>query len=80
VGSQLVSSASLGSDDTTSPTQYNVGIGIADNTGPAAEIGMMGYAKAGQNTGGIHPGYFPGPSSSRVPLERGLSSFQSTQE
>merc|ERR1719391_667101 len=54
-GSQLlVSSASLGSDDTASPTQYNVGIGIADNTGPAAEIGMMGYAKAGQNTGGIH--------------------------
>ena len=41
LGSQLVSSASLGSDDTASPTQYNVGIGIADNTGPAAEIGMV---------------------------------------
>ena len=40
----LVSSASLGSDnDDTAPppTQYNVGIGIADNTGPAAEIGMV---------------------------------------
>jgi len=54
LGTHLVSSASLGSDGTASPTQYNVGIGIADNTGPAAEIGMMGYAKAGQNTGGIH--------------------------
>ena len=41
LGSQLVSSASLGSDETASPTQYNVGIGIADNTGPAAEIGMV---------------------------------------
>jgi len=34
--------------------EYNVGIGRADITGPAAEIGMMGYAKQGQNTAGIH--------------------------
>jgi len=33
---------------------YNVGLGRADITGPAAEIGMMGYAKQGQNTAGIH--------------------------
>jgi len=33
---------------------YNVGVGRADITGPAAEIGMMGYAKQGQNTKGIH--------------------------
>lgn len=33
---------------------YNVGVGRADVTGPAAEIGMMGYAKQGQNTKGIH--------------------------
>merc|ERR1719153_700686 len=33
---------------------YNVGVGRADITGPAAEIGMMGYAKQGQNTRGIH--------------------------
>merc|ERR1711970_112270 len=33
---------------------YNVGVGRADITGPAAEIGMMGYAKQGQNTAGIH--------------------------
>jgi len=38
----------------TSSSQYNVGIGRADITGPAAEVGMMGYAKQGQNTGGIH--------------------------
>ena len=31
---------------------YNVGVGRADVTGPAAEIGMMGYAKQGQNTKG----------------------------
>lgn len=34
--------------------EYNIGVGIADITGPAAEIGMMGYAKQGQNTKGIH--------------------------
>lgn len=34
--------------------EYNIGVGIADMTGPAAEIGMMGYAKQGQNTHGIH--------------------------
>jgi len=37
---------------------YNIGIGRADVTGPAAEIGMMGYAKQGQNTGGIHTRLF----------------------
>eukprot|EP00095_Tigriopus_kingsejongensis_P005560 maker-scaffold736_size104543-snap-gene-0.19 protein:Tk05560 transcript:maker-scaffold736_size104543-snap-gene-0.19-mRNA-1 annotation:"hypothetical protein DAPPUDRAFT_309106" len=38
--------------------EYSVGIGIADVTGPAAEIGMMGYAKGGQNTAGIHTRLF----------------------
>jgi hypothetical protein len=37
-------------DDST----YQIGIGIADITGPAAEINMMGYAKYGQDTAGIH--------------------------
>merc|ERR1719422_3022053 len=37
---------------------YNIGIGRADVTGPAAEIGMMGYAKQGQNAGGIHTRLF----------------------
>ncbi|KAI1285333.1 Neutral ceramidase [Halotydeus destructor] len=33
---------------------YQVGIGIADITGPAAEVNMMGYAKFGQDTSGLH--------------------------
>lgn len=37
---------------------YNVGLGRGDVTGPAAEIGMMGYAKQGQNTKGIHTRLF----------------------
>ena len=35
-------------------TPYNVGIGIADITGPAAEIVMMGYAKVSMISHGIH--------------------------
>ncbi|CAG2115002.1 unnamed protein product [Medioppia subpectinata] len=42
-------SAPVGPDD-----QYQIGTGIADVTGPAAEINMMGYAKLGQDTSGIH--------------------------
>ncbi|CAG7837771.1 unnamed protein product [Allacma fusca] len=34
--------------------EYNVGVGIADITGPSAEIGMMGYASATQSARGIH--------------------------
>lgn len=34
--------------------EYEFGVGIADITGPAAEIGMLGYAKAGQSSAGIH--------------------------
>jgi neutral ceramidase len=33
---------------------YRIGAGIADVTGPAAEVNMMGYARFGQDTGGIH--------------------------
>ncbi|XP_053205328.1 neutral ceramidase-like isoform X2 [Panonychus citri] len=33
---------------------YLLGVGIADVTGPAAEVNMMGYAKLGQDSGGIH--------------------------
>ncbi|KFM73035.1 hypothetical protein X975_00114, partial [Stegodyphus mimosarum] len=29
---------------------YKIGVGIADITGPAAEINMMGYAQIGQRT------------------------------
>jgi neutral ceramidase len=33
---------------------YRIGVGIGDITGPAAEVNMMGYAKFGQDTQGIH--------------------------
>lgn len=33
---------------------YNIGVGIADVTGPSAEVGFMGYAKLGQKGTGIH--------------------------
>ncbi|OWR41276.1 neutral ceramidase isoform 1 [Danaus plexippus plexippus] len=46
---------------TTTPTpgpepvqEYQVGVGIADITGPCAEITFMGYAEMGQKGGGIH--------------------------
>ncbi|XP_059485796.1 neutral ceramidase [Neocloeon triangulifer] len=34
--------------------QYNVGVGIADCTGPAGEITFMGYARLEQKGAGIH--------------------------
>jgi len=37
-----------------SEPNYLVGRGMADITGPVAEINMMGYAKGGQDTSGIH--------------------------
>lgn len=45
-------SAALG--DCTGNTQFEIGAGIHDITGPAAEIGMMGYAMVDQKTTGIH--------------------------
>ncbi|EGG24663.1 neutral/alkaline nonlysosomal ceramidase family protein [Cavenderia fasciculata] len=38
----------------TAATAFQIGTGIYDITGPAAETGMMGYAMPGQVTGGIH--------------------------
>ena len=35
-------------------TGYEIGVGIADVTGPAAECGMMGYSMPQQQTAGIH--------------------------
>jgi len=37
-----------------SPAVYNIGTGISDITGEAAEAGMFGYSKIDQQTGGIH--------------------------
>nr|CAH0108394.1 unnamed protein product [Daphnia galeata] len=36
------------------PTTYRVGVGIADVTGPAADINTMGYASPSPLTSGIH--------------------------
>jgi hypothetical protein len=35
-------------------TALNIGSGVYDITGPAAELGMMGYAMVDQKTSGIH--------------------------
>ncbi|MER0245659.1 neutral/alkaline ceramidase [Streptomyces sp. HSW2009] len=40
--------------DTADTAGYRVGVGIADVTGEAAEVGMMGYARLDQRTSGIH--------------------------
>jgi len=40
-------------DSCQSNTSFNIGAGIYDITGPAAEEGMMGYAMIGQQTAGI---------------------------
>lgn len=37
-----------------SSTRFQLGAGIYDITGPAAELGMMGYAMVEQKTAGIH--------------------------
>jgi neutral ceramidase len=34
--------------------RFLIGSGLYDITGPAAEVGMMGYAQVGQQTAGIH--------------------------
>ena len=39
---------------TAAADPYLVGRGMSDITGEAAEVGMMGYAKLDQKTGGIH--------------------------
>ncbi|XP_017484039.1 PREDICTED: neutral ceramidase-like [Rhagoletis zephyria] len=41
-------------NETKNSSTYKIGLGIADITGPAADINMMGYAKLGQDTRGIH--------------------------
>ncbi|NEW38878.1 neutral/alkaline ceramidase [Nocardia cyriacigeorgica] len=36
------------------PGEYEIGAGLSDITGPAAECGMMGYSQQDQTTAGIH--------------------------
>ena len=39
---------------TSSASDFDIGRGIHDITGPAAEVGMLGYAELSQKTAGIH--------------------------
>jgi neutral ceramidase len=41
-------------DTCAGQTRFLIGAGMADITGPAAEVGMMGYGKLDQQTSGIH--------------------------
>jgi neutral ceramidase len=49
-----VSDEVLKNENTGASTQYLIGTGIADVTGPALGSPMFGYGKPGQNTEGIH--------------------------
>ncbi len=49
-----ISKQTLTKDNLKKFTQYLIGTGIADVTGPAFGSPMWGYAKPGQNTEGIH--------------------------
>ncbi len=48
VGQQVAAAAE------PAPAELQVGCGISDVTGPAAENGMMGYSLPQQETAGIH--------------------------
>jgi neutral ceramidase len=41
-------------EDSPKASGFKLGTGIYDITGPAAEVGMMGYANVGQTTAGLH--------------------------
>lgn len=50
----LRATAAAAAEPCADTTDYRVGAGIADITGPAGGLGMMGYAMPWQTTGGIH--------------------------
>ena len=54
VAALLVTPPPTRSEAATADDGYLVGTGIADITGEAAEVGMMGYAALDQKTTGIH--------------------------
>ncbi|MBJ6760218.1 neutral/alkaline ceramidase [Myxococcaceae bacterium JPH2] len=47
-------SSGLAESPCVGSTQFLVGAALSDITGPAAEVGMMGYAQVAQKTAGIH--------------------------
>jgi neutral ceramidase len=58
--------------------EYMVGVGKADVTGPAAEVGMMGYAMPGQRTAGIHTRLWSRAFVVSHPATGGLVAYVST--
>ena len=56
LGSSLIfaESNAVGEGSNDKPSQYLIGAGIADVTGPPLGSPMWGYARPGQNTEGIH--------------------------
>lgn len=50
----LLNTALHGAASAASAPPYQVGVGMSDITGEAAEVGMMGYAALDQKTSGIH--------------------------
>jgi neutral ceramidase len=54
MASLLLAAPAAAQDPCEGNTRFLVGSGVADITGPAAELGMMGYARLDQKTAGIH--------------------------
>ncbi|MCE9669103.1 neutral/alkaline ceramidase [Myxococcus stipitatus] len=50
----VLSTNARAADACAGSSRFLVGAGMADITGPAAEVGMMGYAQLAQQTSGIH--------------------------
>ncbi|WP_444907707.1 neutral/alkaline non-lysosomal ceramidase N-terminal domain-containing protein [Microbulbifer sp. SSSA008] len=44
----------IGASSTVKASDWRVGVGKYDITGPAADVGMVGYGETGQTTKGIH--------------------------
>lgn len=58
--------------------EYMVGVGKGDVTGPAAEVGMMGYAMPNQKTAGIHTRLWARAYVISHPATGGLVAYVST--
>jgi neutral ceramidase len=54
IAAAIVAAPSHAQTGCSGNTAFNVGSGVYDITGPAAELGMMGYAMIDQKTTGIH--------------------------
>jgi neutral ceramidase len=62
----------------TESAEYLIGVGKGDVTGPAAEVGMMGYAMPNQRTAGIHTRQWARAYVISHPTTGGLIAFVNT--